>query len=103
MCFIKLSAVRLHDGCHSCLIQPHLATIFQFLEVTLRESKDESIAKNSIGLIGDLAVLFSKHSDQVLLYFRLDFVDGLINHGLRQDNLRDIASWTQARRDDLLR
>mmetsp|Transcript_4249 Transcript_4249/g.12538 ORF Transcript_4249/g.12538 Transcript_4249/m.12538 type:complete len:859 (-) Transcript_4249:475-3051(-) len=93
----------LHDGCHSCLIQPHLATIFQFLEVTLRESKDESIAKNSIGLIGDLAVLFSKHSDQVLLYFRLDFVDGLINHGLRQDNLRDIASWTQARRDDLLR
>ena len=64
-CVIKLNALRLHDGCNSGLLQPHLASIFQFLEVTSQDSKDESIAKNSIGLIGDLAVLFSQHSDQV--------------------------------------
>lgn len=93
----------LHDGGNSSLIQPQLATIFQFLEVVALENDDEGIAKNSIGLIGDLATLLEPHSEQVAAYFRQDFVNELINQGLQQDSLNEIALWTKTRRDSLLR
>ena len=58
---------RLNDGGNSSLIQPQLATIFQFLEVVVREHDDEGIVKISIGLIGDLATLLEPHAEQVTL------------------------------------
>jgi len=57
----------LNDGGNSSLIQPQLATIFQFLEVVVREHDDEGIVKISIGLIGDLATLLEPHAEQVTL------------------------------------
>jgi len=93
----------LHDGGDSSPIQPQLATIFQFLEIVALENDDEGIAKNSIGLIGDLAVLLEPHSELVAAYFRQDFVVKLINQGLQHDSLSEIALWTKTKRDGLLR
>lgn len=88
---------------HSSLIQPQLNTMFQFLELVAQENDDEAIAKSSIGLIGDLAMLLGPHADQVAAYFRQDFVGEMISRGLQQDNLREISAWTKAKREYLLR
>ena len=53
---------RLNDGCNSGLLRPQLCNIFRFLEVVSRENDDESITKNCIGLIGDLAASFTQHA-----------------------------------------
>ena len=58
-------AHRLNDGCNSGLILPQLGNIFQFLEVISQENDDESITKNCIGLVGDLAVSFAHHAGEV--------------------------------------
>jgi importin subunit beta-1 len=92
----------LNDGSNYGMIHPQLGVIFQFLQVTSQENDDECITKNSIGLIGDLAVLLVNAGD-VAPYFRQDFVNELIARGLRQDNIREIALWTQMKLDDLFR
>ena len=56
---------RLNDGCNSGLIRPHLSIIFQFLEIVSQENEDESITKNSIGLVGDLAASLMPHAGEV--------------------------------------
>lgn len=93
----------LHDGGGSPFIKPHLGNIFQFLEVVVNENGDDpSLIKNSVGLIGDLATLLVQHAEEVSVYFRQNFVVEVIQEALRQDNLRDIALWTQTKRDTLL-
>jgi hypothetical protein len=63
---------------------------------------DPSLIKNSVGLIGDLATLLVQHAEEVSVYFRQNFVVEVIQEALRQDNLRDLALWTQTKRDTLL-
>lgn len=58
---------RLNDGRNSSLIIPQLENIFQFLQLVARENDDESITKNCIGLIGDLAVLLMQHAGEALI------------------------------------
>ena len=41
--------------------------MFQFLEFVARDNGDESITKNCIGLIGDLAVSFLQHAAEAKL------------------------------------
>ena len=56
---------RLNDGCNSGLLLPQLNNIFRFLEVVSRETVGESVSKNCVGLIGDLAVAFVHHTAEV--------------------------------------
>jgi importin subunit beta-1 len=91
----------LNDGCNSGLILPQLGNIFQFLEVISQENDDESITKNCIGLVGDLAVSFAHHAGEVAPFFRQDFVTDMISEGLRVDSLHEIAHWAQTKRDEL--
>ena len=44
---------------------PQLNNIFRFLEVVSRETVGESVSKNCVGLIGDLAVAFVHHTAEV--------------------------------------
>lgn len=93
----------LNDGCNSRLVLPQLGNMFQFLEFVARDNGDESITKNCIGLIGDLAVSFLQHAAEVAPFFRQPFVNEIISEGLRTDNLHDIARWAQGKCDELLR
>jgi hypothetical protein len=68
-----------------------------------RENDDESITKNCIGLIGDLAVLLMQHAGEVAPFFRQPTVNDMISEGLRVANLHDIAQWAQTKCDELLR
>lgn len=93
----------LNDGRNSSLIIPQLENIFQFLQLVARENDDESITKNCIGLIGDLAVLLMQHAGEVAPFFRQPTVNDMISEGLRVANLHDIAQWAQTKCDELLR
>mmetsp|Transcript_33774 Transcript_33774/g.114655 ORF Transcript_33774/g.114655 Transcript_33774/m.114655 type:complete len:853 (-) Transcript_33774:652-3210(-) len=55
----------LNDGRNCGSIRPHLGTIFQFLDALSQENDDDSITKNSIGLIGDLATSLVLHAGEV--------------------------------------
>jgi importin subunit beta-1 len=93
----------LNDGRNCGSIRPHLGTIFQFLDALSQENDDDSITKNSIGLIGDLAPSLVLHAGEVAPYFRQDFVANIISDGSRQESTREIALWAQVKRDELLR
>lgn len=93
----------LNDGCNSELMLPQLGNIFQFLEVISQENDDESITKNCIGLVGDLAVSLAHHAGKVAPFFRQDFINDMISEGLRVDNHHEIAQWAQTKRDELFR
>lgn len=92
----------LNDGSNSELLLPQLSSIFRFIELLSRESNDESLRKNCIGLVGDLAVAFVRHAGEVVPLFEQRFVNELISAGLRTDNMHEVACWTKTKCDELV-
>jgi importin subunit beta-1 len=92
----------LNDGCNSELLLPQLSSIFRFIELVSHENTDESLEKNCIGLVGDLAVAFARHAGEVLPLFEQRFVSDLISKGLHIDNIHEIACWTKNKCDELV-
>jgi len=93
----------LNDGCNSGLLLPQLNNIFRFLEVVSRETVGESVSKNCVGLIGDLAVAFVHHTAEAAPYFQQRFVDDLLSAGLNMGGVHEVAQWAQIKRDELIR
>lgn len=54
-------------------------------------------------MLHDQFLTLNYRVSQVVPYFRQDFVNELIARGLRQENIREIALWTQMKLEDLFR
>ena len=58
----------------------------------VNEHKSSEVVKAAVGLLGDLGQTFGK---RVLQLFREPFVNGLIQEGLADEEVREIAIWAQ--------
>lgn len=63
---------------------------------------EESISKNCIGLIGDLAVAFLHHAADAAPFFQQKFVEDLLSGGQRIEGIREVALWARSKRDQLV-